>query len=416
MKLFTRYNRINLVATGIVFLMAAIAFFFLLKYVLIKQVDEDLRIEQQEIRSYVKEHDQLPEAISVKDQKITFSAATDKVKTYFKTVPVYDSLENERDKFRQVTFTIAVKDQLYEVIVGKSLEGTENLERSIVLITISTILLMLITVFVINRLVLQKLWKPFYQSMSSMQEFKLGRSNKLNFVHSNIDEFNLLNKVLASAMDKVEKDYQSLKEFTENASHELQTPLAIIRSKLDLLIQDEHLSESQSYAVQGANDAIQKLTRLNQSLLLLAKIGNDQFSEKTIIPLKKKIEEKIVFFRELLQDKQLSLDITLEDIFIEANEQLIDIMLNNLFSNAIRHSLQKGSINIVLEAHHFKISNNSDNGKLDTSRLFHRFQQNADSSIGHGLGLSIVKQIADVSAFGLSYFFSEGRHYFIVSF
>jgi signal transduction histidine kinase len=125
---------------------------------------------------------------------------------------------------------------------------------------------------------LRHLWKPFYK-ISGIKKFRLGRKNIPEFPQSKIDEFNLLNHELDQFIQGAEKEYTLLKEFTENASHELQTPLAIVRTKLDTLIQDEHLSESQSIAAQTAYEAIQKLAKLNQSLLLLSKIENRQFSE-----------------------------------------------------------------------------------------------------------------------------------------
>ncbi|MEP6677058.1 MAG: HAMP domain-containing sensor histidine kinase [Ferruginibacter sp.] len=416
MKLFTKYSRTNFIATVIIFLLAGVAFFYLLQYILIHQVDESLETEQQEITSFIQEHGQLPEIIPVKDQQITYTHTTGIIKEHFKTLTAYDSVEKETSKFRQFIFPVQVNGQTIEINVGKSLEGTEDLERSIIIITISTILLMLVTGFIINRLILRKLWRPFYQSLQQMQDFKLGKKATIDFSHSNTDEFNLLNKTLATAFGKAERDYQSLKEFTENASHELQTPLAIIRSKLDLLVQDEHLSEQQSNAVQAANEAIQKLSRLNQSLLLLAKIENKQFDQTSSINLKIKIEEKISYFRELLQEKNLSVTKRMDDISVSINEQLADVLLNNLIGNAIRHTNRNGLISIELNREHLGISNTAVAGSLNNARLFHRFYKEGPSPEQHGLGLSIVKQICEAYGYNILYSFKNHEHHFIIYF
>ena len=139
-----------------------------------------------------------------------------------------------------------------------------------------------------------------------MKEFRLGQTQNIVFKETNIDEFNDLNKTLEESIKSAEREYQQLKEFTENASHELQTPLAVIRSKMDVLIQDEKLSESQSYLVQSATKPYKNWPRLNQSMLLLNKIENRQFSESSIIDIKQLIEQKLIYFKELLGVKNIA--------------------------------------------------------------------------------------------------------------
>ena len=190
-----------------------------------------------------------------------------------------------------------------------------------------------------------------------------------------------------------------LKEFTENASHEMQTPLAIIRSKLDLLIQDENLSEDQSKTMQSAYTAIEKLSRLNQSLLLLAKIENNQFAETTKINLKQKLEEKLDAFHELWQNQNISVSSSLKDASVDLNSELTEILLNNLLSNATRHNFSNGSIRIVLNEKQLEISNSSHEQELNSQQMFSRFFSQDKKNRYNGLGLSIIKQISDVSGF-----------------
>ena len=163
--------------------------------------------------------------------------------------------------------------------VAKSMEGTENLIQSIILITIGTILLILLASILINRFVLNKLWQPFYKSLDLLKNFKIGNKERVKLPVSNIDEFSLMNGILQDAVNRADQDYLSLKEFTENASHEMQTPVAVIRSKLDLLIQEENLTKGQGENIQSLYEAIDKLSKLNKSLLLLTKIENKQFNE-----------------------------------------------------------------------------------------------------------------------------------------
>ncbi len=414
MKLFTRYFRINLLATLVIFILASVAFYFLLWWVMLNQVDEDLKIEQREIETYVSKYNKAPEPVSVKDQRISYEATdVHAITRQFKTIRSPEF--HERGHFREISFTMPVAGQWLLFKVSKSLEGTRDMNRSIIFISLLTVVLILIVSLLINRWLLRRLWQPFYGTLSAMNKFRLGEKNIPSFSPTPVDEFNLLNKTLDEFILAADKEYTLLKEFTENASHELQTPLAIVRSKLDTLIQDEHLTESQSNATQTAYEAIRKMAKLNQSLLLLSKIENRQFSEISSFDLKKPVEEKMNDWQELWQGKNINVNSSLESCFITMNSQLADIMLNNLFSNATQHVKEGGSIHVKLQRNEFVISNTAQTGALDQQKLFKRFSKGGQHSDQHGLGLSILQQIVDVSGKTISYRFEDGLHVFTVS-
>jgi len=415
MKLFTRYFRINLLATLLIFLLASIAFYFLLWWVMINQVDEDLKIEQREIQTYVRKYNRPPEPITVKDQRVSYEQTELHEYTHhFSTVKSPE--RHEREDFRQISFTLPVGNQWLLFKVSKSLEGTQDMNRSIIIISLLTVILILVVSLLINRWLLRRLWQPFYSTLSGVKKFRLGEKKPPSFVPSSIDEFNLLNKTLDQFIQGAEKEYTLLKEFTENASHELQTPLAIVQSKLDTLIQDEHLSEAQSNAAQTAYEAIRKMAKLNQSLLLLSKIENRQFSETSTFDFKNLAEEKIADWQELWQGKNLRITSSMEPTSIIMNTQLADILLNNLFSNAARHTADGGSIHMNLRQNEFIISNDASGGALDSGKLFKRFSKGGQITDQYGLGLSIVQQIVEVSGKRISYHFDKGQHNFTIGF
>ena len=415
MKLFTRYFRINLLATLLIFLLASIAFYFLLWYVMIAQVDEDLKIEQREIETYVSKYQRPPEPITVKDQRISYeTTATRKKLQGFRTIKAL--YIHEHPDFREISFTLPVGNQWLAFRVSKSLEGTRDMNRSIIIISLLTVILILLVSLLINRWLIRRLWQPFYTTLAGIKKFRLGEKKIPAFEQSRIDEFNLLNTTLDRFIQGAEKEYNLLKEFTENASHELQTPLAIVRSKLDTLIQDERLSETQSSAAQTAYEAIQKMARLNQSLLLLSKIENRQFSETSQFDFKKTVEEKMVAWQELWLGKNLQVSSSLEQTPVLMNAQLADILLNNLFSNAARHTPPGGSVHMQLHDNQFIISNTSADGPLDPEKIFMRFSKGGQTTDQHGLGLSIVQQIGEVSGKRVSYHFGDRQHIFTISF
>lgn len=416
MKLFAKYNRINLVSTVAIFLFACIAFSFLIRYVVINQIDEDLGIEKNEILTYVNKYGKLPAVVEVHDQYTSFKPVS---KLPAQASHIYTTTVREHhheELARIIAFSIAVNHQAYLVEVSKSLEDTDNLIQSIILITVGTIVLILAATFFINRFTLHKLWRPFYNTLTAVQQFKLSHTSVIAFLPTTTDEFNLLNTTLLTTINKAQQDYQLLKEFTENASHEMQTPLAVIGSKLDVIIQSEQLTETQSNAVYAAYEAIKNLKKLNQSLLLLAKIENQQFAEKSSINLEAILQLKQQQFCEQWESRQLKINFRLSPAIIYGNKYLVDILVGNLISNATRHNIRNGFIQVKLQNNKLEISNAGASQPLDEHYIFSRFYKGLTGTGQCGLGLSIVKQICDVSGYWCHYLFElPNVHSFVIS-
>jgi len=414
MKLFTKYSRINVLTTIAIFLFASATYYYVLHYLLINQIDEDLKIEENEIRGYVKEHHTLPENVSVQNQFINYMPVEKPFTRHSFTTAHTIHGKEKKEAFRRLTFGISAGNNWYRVTVSKSLKDTDNLIRLIVWVTTLTILLILITSFIINRVVLKRIWKPFYQTLSSVQKFKVGSNDLIRFPATSVEEFNFMNQTLKRITQQAHVDYLTLKTFSENASHEIQTPLAVIRSKLDLLIQDEQLTEQQSTALQSAYDAVQKLSKLNQSLLLLVKIENKQYEALHKVYLKRKIEQKIRDFQELWLAQEINVTCHIQDVILYMNEELADLLLNNLFSNATRHNIPGGHITIKLENNVLEISNTSRQPELPSEQLFQRFYKPVHNKEHNGLGLSIIKQICEASGLTITYHFQKDQHIFTI--
>ena len=413
MKLFTKYKRLNLLATVIIFLVTSVVFYYFILATLINQVDDDLVIEMKEVQAYVKEYDNLPKVIPVRHLVISYTQVSQPFKEIlFRTFEANDSSEKDKDNFRNLDFGIRANGKEYKVSVMKPLETTENLLWYILIIVLSSIVVILAASYIINSIVLKKIWAPFFDTLNKLKHFSVGKNEPLHLQQTNTQEFSLLNQTLEMTTNKAQQDYFVLKEFTENASHEMQTPLAIIQSKLDLLIQDERLSETQSIVAQSIYESIQKLSRLNQSLLLLAKIGNKQFEEIATINLTEKIQKKIEAFQELWLNENITVTVALKNISVKMNKDLADILLNNLLSNAIKHNYPGGNIHIELKETGLTVANTSRQGALDDNRLYSKFYTEKKGAGNNGLGLSIVKHISDVSGFSITYSFRNHLHSF----
>lgn len=414
MKLFTRYNRINLAATAILFIVAGLAFYLLLRQVLIRQVDEDLEIEQREITTYAQRYGRLPEnVLPVKDQIIDYRKSDDPQPAVFQSLHLYDPAEGHAGQFRQLRFTFRIGAQWYLASVSKSLESTNGLTRAIAVIALGIMLLLLSIAVWVNRAVLRHLWRPFYESLDHIRKFKLSEHETLLLPNTPIEEFALMNATLEEATGKAAYDYRQLKEFTENAAHELQTPLAIIRSRLDLLIQDEQLSEKQSHDIQGIYDAVQRLVQLNHSLLLLTRIGNRQFEERLDMQMNVLLQDKLSELDIMLQQKELAVETRLEAVHWPMNPLLAEVLLNNLLSNAIYHNKQGGHILITLNETTLRIANTG-GPSLEGQVLFSRFKQRISATSRTGLGLAIVHEVCQASGLTVSYHYEQGLHVFMV--
>ena len=411
MKLFTKYNRINLLVMSLLFLVAGITYYVLISKVLVDEVDEALDKYQEHVKDYVEKNDSLPVFKNFEEVLVTYHVTQHKKHKKISQVELYNRDDKKAETFRQIVFTQQVGEKLYEVAVAKPLEGTKLLIRTVAYSTLAILLVIIVVSVILNYLLLRRLWQPFYAAMKEMKGFKLGKKTPV-LPSTDIDEFTLMNQSLAQAINSAKDDYRILKEFTENASHETQTPLAIIRSKLDLVIQDEGLSEGQTDALKSAYAAVSRLSKLNQSLLLLAKIENQQFTAMETIDFKDRIEEKLQQFHEFWQSNQITIKASLSAATIYASPELIDILLNNLLSNAGRHNIAGGQIHVLLVPGKLEVANTAKSTGLDPNKLFGRFYKEEQYSKHNGLGLSIVKQICEHADFDISYGFSDQQHRF----
>jgi len=429
MKLQTRYNYVNLVTTIVVLLITGLVYYQAITWILKWQKDKDLKDEEQEIFQYVSLNHQLPQTFETNDQQTFFTAAApgsvqrefiDTV--YFKKWDKGDNHHRhhhgkggEYEPVRGLITSVTVGDKYYKVLIIESEVETEDLIRLIFTITIGVILLLLLALLLINRLVLRRLWQPFYGIMGELRSFNIADNREIPNVDTSTDEFRELNIVVTNMSEKAKHDYKDLKTFTENASHELLTPIAVINSKLDTLIQTGNLNEKQSGLLNDLYSAVSRLNRLNQSLLLLVKIENRLLHEQKAINLKELVEETITQFEEIFHDKSLTVTCSLADKQITGSRYLGEILVSNLVNNAVRHNYRGGEIVITLTAESLVVKNTGEDWPLDGERIFTRFHKSSGSE-GSGLGLTISKQICNNFGFSLDYSFSDAFHTFTITF
>lgn len=428
MKLLTRYNRVNLITTIVIMLITGFAYYQAISWVLTRQKDKDLEDEEMEIFEYVALNHSLPQTFETKHQQITFSEAKpNSIKrefvdtVYFKK---WDKHNPKRNKYHAagdyepglgLITSVTVADKYYKIQIIESKVETEDLLQVIFYITIGVIVLLLVILFATNRLILNRLWKPFYGLMQELKMFNIADPATIPQINTSIDEFKDLNTVVTDMTAKAKTDYLALKNFTENASHELLTPIAVINSKLDTLIQTDNFSERQSKLLSDLYSGVSRLNRLNQSLLLLVKIENRILQDQQLINLRELVEDMIAQFEEIFHDKEIKLTYSLDEKAIYANRYLMEILLSNLITNAIRHNYVGGEITINLTNETFTIKNTGENAPLPGEKIFTRFHKSSGSE-GSGLGLTISRQICENFNLALNYQYSAPWHNFIITF
>ena len=319
----------------------------------------------------------------------------------------------EIDRFRCLSKVIYLNKKPYRFNVETNIEETQE---TIFFISITTVFLFVLIVgglLFLNRRLSKSVWKPFRNTLDKLKTFNLNKQTKIEFSKTDVSEFDELNQSLTKLIEHNVSVYKTQKEFTENASHELQTPLAILKNKLDILLQNQDLTEKQYQIAEEMNRALSRSSRINKNLLLLAKIDNNQF-ENSEIHLDELLNQSMEILQEHFEQKNISVNTEISDnVKVNGNIGLTEVLINNLIINAIRHTSINGSISIKLNNSVFEVSN-SGTEKLNSDLLFKRFSRFSKDNNGSGLGLAIVKEICKSQNWTIDYRFENNNHIFSV--
>jgi len=418
-KLIHKTSKAYLLITTILLVITAPAFYFIIQDLYLEDVDEALELHKDEFLKYAL-HNLKESEISVwnkynREIKILNNQFIKKDIYFYKTY--YDSLSEENEPYRELNAPFFIEGKPYILSVRANMVESEDLIISIFIIYTFLLSFLLLGLFFINKRLSSKLWNPFYQTLEQIERFEIDKANQPQLTKTNIEEFDRLNQSIEKLIEKNTSIYRNQREFVENAAHELQTPLAVFQAKIDSLIQRPDVSEEQSVILNSLNESVSRLNRLNKNLLLLSKIENENYNEKQTIVLKEIIEKQLGFFTEQAYSKGISLKTELsKQIFVQSNQTLAEILIGNLFMNAIRHNVKNGQIRIKLAENSIVFSNTGISQSLNKEKLFNRFSKTNPSEQGNGLGLAIVKKIADINKWSVSYSFNENLHSFTVSF
>ncbi len=396
MKLVNKISRYFLISSSLIFIIIFLGIYLLLEKSLEKEVDEQLSKIYYNVVKELKDGKQVSFYPFVQvDSVSNFSE-----KREYKDVQIISGAENEPEPFRELISSTRINGKIYKIIVRTSLIEKEDILTSILTIELFAFVLFIIVLFFINKRVSQHIFSDFYDALKKIETFSLKDNSPITLNKSEIEEFEKLNKAVSFLSEKAITEYRSLKEFSEEMNHEIQTPIAVIKSKLELLMQNNDLNEYNLGLLDTSLKNLNKLERINKSILLLNKLEHKDFFEGVEINLSEEIKNVLNDYNDFIVTKNLTLNLSLEqNINITANHSLINILLSNLISNAIKHNVDKGIINIELRDKELQISNNVITSNINPEKFFNRFFKQSTSSESVGLGLTIAKKICDLYDF-----------------
>lgn len=316
---------------------------------------------------------------------------------------------------RQLVATVSAGRQQYRVRVWQPYYEFNELTLDLAIGVILFFLLLMVLCVGVGLSLAGRLWQPFYGTIAVLNRFRLDQPHQPTFPQARVREFALLSRSLTDLTGKLRQQFLLQQQFTENASHELQTPLAVATAELDFVRQSPQLTESDYGHLQRATDALSRLSQLNRSLLLLAQVENDQFSARDALNLSALLDQYLQDFAPFFTHKHLTCRVDIQPaIQLRMNRQLAGVLLTNLLKNAVRHSPTGGDVTIVLTTAMLTICNTGQPLPFAEDQLFGRFVKDPARPDSIGLGLALVRQICDRYQLPLTYRYNResGEHVF----
>lgn len=330
---------------------------------------------------------------------------------------ILDTLEHEEQPYRVLMTPIKIENKPYSLMVRMNMIESEDLVKSIVWVFTGIILLLFAGLYFITRYLSIKLWKPFYDSLTQIEQFEIDKNVNPQWLETNIEEFSRLNQSVNKLIERNIAIYNSQQEFIENAAHELQTPLAVFQAKLDTLLQTDHISLAQADIIVFLNQSVSRLSRLNKNLLLLSKLDHNHYTENELLSISEVLKRQIDFFSLQAEAKEIKFTSSVDrQLMVSANSTLVEVLISNLLLNAVRHTEHNGIIDVKIIGSKLLLSNTSRGEALDESKIYNRFSKVNPSSQGSGLGLAIVKKIVDYYNWKLIYNWENNLHLFEIVF
>ncbi|MGM0532234.1 MAG: sensor histidine kinase [Bacteroidota bacterium] len=365
------------------------------------------------------EHKLEHEPQKIKDNDFASVKKVEKIPEDFQ--PVYSDtiMMNENTQrenvYRKKTTYLTVNGTPYKLQMTKEADELYRFRDDIYHIVLPVFIILALAIFLANYLLSGYLLDPFRRILKQMSQYRIGQTGSLDHIKTTTYEFDRLKQLYENMRQRIENDYYQLKEYTENMSHELQTPLSIIQNKIESLLSANDLKPAQAKQLKAIYEETQQLSRMGRALNLITQIENQEFKNIQIITTAPVIRSHVDKIREIAEMKQLYIETNLnEQHKLTIDSDLLDILVRNLIKNAMRYSHPLTTIQIETGEEYFRVVNQGDEPEFPEEEVFQRFKKgNRKKSLG--LGLAIVKKICEFSGLDIDYKYRDGKHIFTVT-
>ncbi len=414
--------RLSIVLIPVIALWAMI-FYFVTVEEINDEVDDLLRSYSEQLIAKKLANQELPVADIIAGMHYSISQVTEeyadshpRTKYYDSELYINETDEDEPARFLK-TFFYDAEGRYFELIAAIPTFEKEDLIEAILWWIAALYLILLVTVIVITLAVFQKSIRPFYKILDWLNAYTPGKTQDKLAADTDIYEFRQLEKAVTEATDRSNEAYEKQKQFIGNASHELQTPLAVLGGRIDWMLDNDSLGEENIGELVKMKREVVHISRLNKTLLLLTKIDNGQFPDVMDVNLSSIVQSQKEMYEEIFSRKNIHCSLEMQDspVVVRMNETLATILVTNLIKNAFMHSPEGGIVTIALDGNGLTVENSGE-APLDRERIFDRFYQGAKKEGSTGLGLALAKTIADKNGMQFSYSFADGRHRFRINF
>lgn len=412
MKLLSKINRQFIWLSIPVLILLTIPIYFIVLTIQENEITEGLHATESWVSNAVLAKKSIPDLYPIIDVRNCTAVKEPVVKDTL----IFDPIENDYELFRELTTVKSINGTLYQITVRSYGLEKSNLAFLLFLIFLIVVVLLNATLILINQHISRSVWRPLSETIDLIRNFSLKRDSPIDLVQTDIDEFHNLNLEINKLTSRIISDYQNIKQFSENAAHELQTPLAIIRNKVDTLLATSGLTREQLSLTASIEEGIDRLNRLNRGLLQLSKIENRQYVKFQEIKLAEVISEVLTEFVEIFEMRSITFEFNpYADPVISMDSDLARILFNNLVNNAIKYTSANGKVIIAINENEIRISNSGLAPLAGGDKVFNRFYRENQSGNSTGLGLALVKSICIASSIEVRYEFSDHLHHFILT-
>jgi signal transduction histidine kinase len=326
------------------------------------------------------------------------------------------NIEGEVMDYRVISATFETQGNYYLIEIGKSITSILNFQDHIRKFTLFFLIALLGITFLIDLLVTQYLLRPFGRIIEKLKRSDHPKNFDYTPVPTNTTDFRYLEENIHSLMHKIERAFNDEREYISNISHELLTPISIIRTKLDNFVNSTSLTDEEMVKIIESKVTLGRLTRLVRTLLLMSRIENEEYLLNEEVDINELLQEIGADFKEHFEQKEL--DFRLEasgvPVKVRGNRELLHILFFNLVNNAIKYTSQGGRITVTqTQRNEISVVEVADNGigiaEENLPYIFSRFKKFQESENNFGLGLALVKKIADYHHYRIEAYSKPGQ-------